>query len=57
MTALSYHSNKNVVFYKFKATFISSQIESTLLIFCVLSATTAQDLHHLLFLSTHHAVA
>lgn len=35
MTALSYHSNKNVVFYKFKCTFILSQIESMLLIFCI----------------------
>lgn len=57
MTALSYHSNKNVVFYKFRATFILSQIESTLLIFCVVSAAAVQDLHHLLFLSTHHASA
>lgn len=35
VTVLSYHSNKNVVFYKFKCTFILSQIESMLLIFCV----------------------
>ena len=35
VTVLSYHSNKNVVFYKFKCTFILSQIESMLLIFCI----------------------
>lgn len=34
VTALSYHSNKNVVFYKFKCTFILRQIESMFLIFC-----------------------
>lgn len=35
VTVLSYHSNRNVVFYKFKCTFIWRQIESMLLIFCV----------------------
>ena len=40
MTDPSYHSNKNVVFYKFKCTFILSQIESMFLIFyihCIIS--------------------
>ena len=60
VTVLSYHSNKNVVFYKFKCTFILSQIESMLLIFCihciisVVKSSGPSFLFFFFFLSTHH---
>lgn len=41
VTAVSYHSNKNVVFYKFKCAFIWSPMEGVILISCVACSISA----------------